>query len=56
LVMLTGDNNSTARKVASELEIDEVHAELLPHQKVEVVELLDGSKSKGGKLVFVVTG
>ncbi|ADU75032.1 Cd2+/Zn2+-exporting ATPase [Acetivibrio thermocellus AD2] len=56
LVMLTGDNNSTARKVASELEIDEVHAELLPHQKVEVVELLDGSKSKGGKLVFVGDG
>jgi len=44
--MLTGDNNSTARKVASELEIDEVHAELLPHQKVEVVELWMAANQK----------
>ncbi|HHV29983.1 heavy metal translocating P-type ATPase [Acetivibrio mesophilus] len=56
LVMLTGDNNNTAHKIASELGIDEVHAELLPHQKVEKVELLDSSKSRGGKLVFVGDG
>ncbi|HOM02564.1 MAG TPA: heavy metal translocating P-type ATPase [Acetivibrio sp.] len=56
LVMLTGDNNGIARKVANEVGIDEFHAELLPHQKVEVVELLDGSKSRGGKLVFVGDG
>nr|WP_279378949.1 heavy metal translocating P-type ATPase [Acetivibrio straminisolvens] len=56
LVMLTGDNKNTAHKIANELGIDEVHAELLPHEKVETVELLDGSKSRRGKLVFVGDG
>jgi Cd2+/Zn2+-exporting ATPase len=38
LVMLTGDNARTARAVASELEVDEVRAELLPADKVEAVK------------------
>ncbi|MBI4042572.1 MAG: copper-translocating P-type ATPase [Deltaproteobacteria bacterium] len=42
LVMLTGDNQVTAQKIAKELGIDEVIAEVLPHEKVEVVKRLQG--------------
>ena len=38
LVMLTGDNQPTAQAIAAELGIDEVHAELLPADKVTAVE------------------
>lgn len=40
LVMLTGDNAGTARAIAAEAGIDEVHAELLPEDKVAAVERL----------------
>ena len=40
LVMLTGDNKGTAKAIASEAGIDEVHAELLPEDKVAAVERL----------------
>lgn len=52
-VMLTGDTNDSARKVASELEIDEFHAQLLPAQKVQKVEEL---MADGEKLAFVGDG
>lgn len=38
LVMLTGDNRVTAQAIAREVGIDEVHAELLPENKVEKLE------------------
>ena len=38
LVMLTGDNQMTADYVADMLGIDEVHAELLPDEKVQFVK------------------
>ena len=41
LVMLTGDNEGTARAVADELGVDEYRSELLPEQKVEAVEELE---------------
>jgi len=40
IVMLTGDNKHTAELVGSQLGIDEVHAELLPENKVEHVKRL----------------
>ena len=40
LVMLTGDSRTTAEAVARKLEIDEVLAEVLPDQKVDVVKKL----------------
>ncbi|MBK5226110.1 MAG: heavy metal translocating P-type ATPase, partial [Thermoleophilia bacterium] len=40
IVMLTGDSYVTAKAVASELGIDQVHAEVLPEQKGEVVKQL----------------
>ncbi len=55
-VMLTGDNKAVGTKVAKELGIDEVYAELFPDQKVEKVESLDKEKSTKGKLIFVGDG
>lgn len=43
IVMLTGDNAATARSVARELGIDEVHAEVLPDQKHALVRELQDS-------------
>jgi len=40
VVMLTGDSRKTAQAVASKLDIDQVHAEVLPEQKAEVVKQL----------------
>ena len=52
-VMLTGDSESIATKVASELGIDEFHAGLLPEDKVRIVESLLDDKEK---LAFVGDG
>lgn len=43
IVMLTGDNTATAKAVAHEVGIDEVRAELLPEDKVAVIEELVAS-------------
>lgn len=43
IVMLTGDNKHTAEAVATELGLDEFHAELLPENKVEYVKQLKDS-------------
>lgn len=55
-LMLTGDNKTVGTKIAKELGLDEVHAELLPDQKVEKLELLFKEKSPKGKIVFVGDG
>ncbi|MEG6521954.1 heavy metal translocating P-type ATPase [Desulfotomaculum sp. 1211_IL3151] len=55
-VMLTGDTQAVAAKVAKELGIDKVYSELLPGDKVEKVEELLLQKSEKGKLAFVGDG
>lgn len=40
LIMLTGDNQATAQAIARETGVDEVHAELLPEDKVRLIESL----------------
>lgn len=55
-VMLTGDNKSIGSKVAKDLGLDKVYAELLPADKVEKLEELFSQKSKKGKLAFVGDG
>ena len=54
--MLTGDRKAVAESVAKELGLDEVHAELLPADKVEQMEKLLGERSNKGRLAFVGDG
>ena len=56
-MVLTGDNRRIGDAVGRSLGIDEVYAELLPHHKVEKVDMIEKSKvSKKGKVVFVGDG
>lgn len=55
-VMLTGDAQAVAQQVAKQLGLDEVHAQLLPADKVERVEQLLKQKSPGSQLLFVGDG
>lgn len=55
-VMLSGDSRKVAEHVAKELGIDEVRSELMPADKVRIVEeLLEQNKARG-KLAFVGDG
>ena len=55
-VMLTGDRKEVGQDVARQLQLTEVHAELLPADKVEHVERLLSEKEEGGCLAFVGDG
>ena len=55
-VMLTGDSEAVGRAVAGELGLDEVHAQLLPADKVDRLEELLSRKSKKGALAYVGDG
>ena len=55
-VMLTGDTPAVGEQVGRELGLDEVHAGLLPADKVDWVEALLKQKSTRGKLAFVGDG
>ncbi|NLV49249.1 MAG: cadmium-translocating P-type ATPase [Clostridiales bacterium] len=55
-VMLTGDIKVVGEAIAREIGLDAVHTDLLPDQKVVLVEALDREKQKNGKLVFVGDG
>ena len=55
-VMLTGDIQRVADAVARDLGVDEVHAELLPADKVAQVEALLDNEPQGAKLAFVGDG
>ncbi|MBQ1805900.1 MAG: HAD-IC family P-type ATPase, partial [Oscillospiraceae bacterium] len=55
-VMLTGDTQAVADAVAAEVGIDEVHAGLLPADKVSLVEKLLTEEGADGTLAFVGDG
>lgn len=55
-IMLTGDAGRVAKSVADTLHIDEVYSELLPADKVELVEKLIQEKDEKEKLAFVGDG
>lgn len=50
IIMLTGDNNATARNVAKKLGIDEYYAQVLPERKTEIIKRL----KEGGCVVAMV--
>jgi Cu+-exporting ATPase len=53
IVMLTGDNRTTARTVAEKLGLDEVEAEVLPDRKAEAVK---GLQEEGRKVAMAGDG
>lgn len=55
-VMLTGDNEHTARKVANDLGVDEEYSQLLPQDKVARLEELLEERRNGGTVAFVGDG
>ena len=56
IIMLTGDLESISKDVANKLNLDEYYAELLPQDKVSLVEKFIRQKSSNGKLVFIGDG
>ena len=56
VVMLTGDNEKVANKIASELGIDKVYSNLLPNEKVDRLEEIFKNKSEKEKVAFVGDG
>ena len=55
-VMLTGDNEHAAEAVASKLHIESVYSELMPEDKVSLLEEFRENQMEGEKLVFVGDG
>ena len=54
--MLTGDIKDVGESVGKELKLDEVYAELMPDNKVEIVERLISEKDSSSTLAFVGDG
>lgn len=55
-VMLTGDSQKVGQNIADQLGIDKAYCELLPGDKVDIVEKLINEKTEKGKLLFVGDG
>ena len=53
LVLLTGDRTSVARRVAGQMHFDEFKAEVLPHEKLEMVDAL---KAAGHRVAVIGDG
>ena len=56
VVMLTGDNENVANKIAKELGIDKVYSNLLPNEKVDRLEEIFKNKLSKEKVAFVGDG
>jgi len=55
-VMLTGDNEGTAKHIAESVNVGAFHAELLPHEKVEKLEYYKSLNKDGGLTAFIGDG
>lgn len=55
-IMLTGDTKAVGEKIAKDLGLDEVYSQLLPHEKVEKLEMIENRKSSNGKIIYVGDG
>ncbi len=62
IAMLTGDSKKIGERIGQDLKMDAIYAELLPHQKVEVLESIfedkkkQGAGEKNGNVIFVGDG
>jgi Cd2+/Zn2+-exporting ATPase len=56
VVMLTGDNEAIARRVAADAGIDTYYADLLPEEKVDRIEEIAAQLPQGRRLAFVGDG
>ena len=56
VIMLTGDSDAVAASVAKKVGVDSYMAELLPEDKVAVIEKLEREAEKGAKIAFVGDG
>jgi Cd2+/Zn2+-exporting ATPase len=56
VALVTGDNKELANNLAQKLDMDAVYAELLPEEKVKVIEKLEQEKAPGTKIAFVGDG
>lgn len=56
ILMITGDSKDAAENIAKQLELDEFHAELMPEDKVRVIEELKEKMTPKDKMVFVGDG
>ena len=54
--MLTGDNKQVADDIAKRIGIDRVYSNLLPQDKVRILEELQDNVIKGRKLAFIGDG
>ncbi|USH00149.1 cadmium-translocating P-type ATPase [Thermococcus argininiproducens] len=56
VVMVTGDNKDVAAEIARQIGLDDFYAELLPEDKVKVIEELEKKKAPNEKIIFVGDG
>jgi Cd2+/Zn2+-exporting ATPase len=56
VTMLTGDNGTIAKSIAKKLGIKQYYAELLPQDKVELMESIEANKQKNEKIAFIGDG
>lgn len=55
-IMLTGDNKAVAETISGELGLNEVYYELLPQDKVQILEKIKDEKKGKGNIVFIGDG
>ncbi len=56
IIMLTGDSQSTGENTGKQLGIRHIYTELLPHEKIKMLEKIENNKIPGSKVMFVGDG